>query len=219
MPAKPKHCSVCGDPTRSLVALCRVHKHPVPTETQAWCAKGGHWVDFDGFAKGQMTCRDCRREHYNRRCNMSKGKTCKVCGVPVANTNVAGRCMDCHKAHIQEMRVFTPSRRYVNHDGYVVLTSQWDSPNHTRRGHILEHVKVMADALGRPLIPGENVHHINGVRDDNRPENLELWSTSQPSGQRVEDKIVWAKELLALYQPDALASDLSTRIKKENGHV
>jgi hypothetical protein len=48
------------------------------------------------------------------------------------------------------------------------------------------------------------VDHINGVKDDNRPENLGLWSTSQPSGQRVEDKVAWALELID-QSPDVVA--------------
>lgn len=61
------------------------------------------------------------------------------------------------------------------------------------------HRIVMQDILGRELMPGENVHHINGKRYDNRPENLELWSSSQPKGQRVEDKLRWAREIIAIY--------------------
>jgi hypothetical protein len=66
---------------------------------------------------------------------------------------------------------------------------------------VLEHRHVMEKQIGRPLLPVESVHHRNGDRSDNRPENLELWSSSQPSGQRVEDKLKWAQEIISLYRP------------------
>lgn len=69
-----------------------------------------------------------------------------------------------------------------------------------------EHRHVMEQILGRPLLRSEEVHHRNGMRADNRPENLELWSTSQPPGQRVEDKTAWAIEWLRVYAPERLVS-------------
>ncbi len=74
-----------------------------------------------------------------------------------------------------------------------------DHPNAYANGCLQEHTAVMSEMLGRPLVKGENVHHKNGQRDDNRPENLELWSTHQPKGARVLDKLEWARELVDRY--------------------
>lgn len=86
----------------------------------------------------------------------------------------------------------------VRYRGYISVRAR-NHPSARKNGYVFEHRLVMEKKLGRYLLPEESVHHKNGVRDDNREENLELWSTYHPTGQRVEDQLEWARYILAMY--------------------
>ncbi len=86
-------------------------------------------------------------------------------------------------------------------DGYVTLYE----PNHPNvrpkgRGLIFEHVFVMSNYLGRPLEKGETVHHKNGRRNQNNIENLELWPSNHGKGQRAEDLLKYAYQIIEKYE-------------------
>lgn len=133
-----------------------------------------------------------------RKRGLPKGTPCKVDGC--TRFNVGNGLCTMHKnrmartgqlgpAHsTQKPRDGTP---FINAHGYPCI---WRDGK-----QVLVHRKVMEEHLGRPLSKAENVHHLNGQRTDFRLENLELWNTSQPCGQRPVDKIAFAIEIIGQY--------------------
>jgi hypothetical protein len=115
----------------------------------------------------------------------------------IANKLLGGRL--CSR-HLAEILPTAPKRKPPTGTGNYRVVADAAGKS------VYEHRLVMERHLGRSLTPSENVHHINGQRNDNRIENLELWSTSQPSGQRINDKVAHAIEILRRYKPEALAN-------------
>lgn len=115
--------------------------------------------------------------------SLTKGKT-KSCGCARGDAN-RGKIGNNWKGG-----------RHLDEQGYVRI---WNGSKYVK-----EHSLVMIEKIGRSLLKNEMIHHINGIKNDNRIENLELWSNSHPCGQRVEDKIEWCVEFLKFYAPEKL---------------
>jgi len=150
----------------------------------------GSPVKRDRNGRGMGYC----EAHYNSTLKVSKPvrdtSTCKDsnCAEPVKR-NKRGRsmgyCTEHWLTYITGASLRPIGSRYVNAEGYVLVKVD--------NGKIIsEHRLVMEQHLGRRLLRTETVHHVNGVRDDNRLENLELWYSPQPYGQRVKDLLRYA---------------------------
>ena len=106
------------------------------------------------------------------------------------------RCAACSGAH----RSLTAAGKSMHTGGYPMTR--------VNGKYIFDHILVMEERLGRKLLPGENVHHRNGVKDDNRDKNLELWVKPQPSGVRAADALEWAREIVETYGPLEAAGNI-----------
>jgi hypothetical protein len=167
-------CAVkeCSTPVRSKNGLCRVHYKRMKRHGNTDLQKRRNACQVEGCTKYRHRRGYCETHHWRL--------------IKYGDPNLVSR----YKG--------PEGLGTLTREGYRLVRGH-GHPNTRPCGVIFEHVLIMSNHLGRPLSKGENVHHLNGQRDDNRIENLELWSKSQPCGQRVRDKIKWAKEILALY--------------------
>jgi hypothetical protein len=79
----------------------------------------------------------------------------------------------CVQAHKGKRSFAWKGGRVQNNFGYIEIWMP-DHPNANKSGYIREHRLVMSEHIGRPLLKDEDVHHINGIKNDNRIENLQL---------------------------------------------
>lgn len=180
-PAKGYPCSHPGcDRERQSQGLCSMHRH-----------RRRRGMDMDAPVrrpKGQgrrlvdvCSVEGCERNYFARDlCAMHYNRLITTGAIGVAEpTRVkGGKVTRCRRTG------------YLNHHG---------------GGGKAVHRMVMEEALGRPLQPYESVHHRNGIRDDNRLSNLELWVKPQLAGQRVDDLIAF---VVGAY-PEAVAAALN----------
>lgn len=163
----------------------------LPSRTCERCGE-----EFRASWAGQVG-RFCSKKCYGEASRTTTDRICAQCG-EVFGKPAGDPDVYCSRACYDEGRQTPVGKRKLNSDGYAMVYEPQHPNAHPSTGWVLEHRKVMADHLGRPLLPEENPHHL-GAKDDNRLEKLQLWTTSQPPGNRVEEKAEWAREMLALY--------------------
>lgn len=171
-------------------------------------------VDFKSVKKKALFCStSCSGA---AKAKSSATRTCQECKVEFTN-RVERRTVFCSRTcgtrHGSRKRKSYRGGISRVTGGYLRQEAR-DHPKADQKGYVMQHRLVVEKQLGRALEAGEFVHHKNGVRSDNRPENLELWTTGHkdPKGVRLKDH---ARDVLSRMDPKE-QSDLIAEFKNDD---
>jgi hypothetical protein len=170
-------------------------------ETQV-CTHCGIEKKLEDYHKGRGTkngrlkrCRKCwsirKQELYKQQYAAGKFGYCEDCNAPLARSPKGRKQPHCKDCRFGE-NAYNWKGGHITEAGYVMIRRKDGSPT-------FKHRVVMEDYIGRRLTKDETVHHKNGVRNDNRIENLELWVGAHPKGLKIKDAVKWANEILERY--------------------
>lgn len=150
-----------------------------------------------------VTCGSCQNQRY---CQVTTAK----------NSKYQGLCISCSNRKIAR----SASRHHnwngghtLSKEGYVYIHFSHIKDEHrhivkpmlTRCSYVLEHRYVIAKAINRPLLKSEHVHHLNGIKNDNRLCNLQLVTPNEHPAEnkamfdRLKAEIKRLQDLLNLH--------------------
>lgn len=168
-------CSVCGKEFYRQASYIAQGRHLCSRKcTNAWQARN----------QIKKTCPQCSVEFSVRPCNAHVTHCSRACMVVSQTKRPTGR-MHNGRPVLQ------------NHAGYLTVYEP-DHPAANVSGRILEHRWVVEQLLGRRLETTEQVHHINGEKDDNRPENLQIMTPTEHSKLTAVRRQTAQSEMLGL---------------------
>ena len=169
-------CKYCGKEVENIHRL----KNPI------YCSRKckAEYSKEESLVK--RICLQCSKEFVVKKGCITKKSPCKFCSIKCAGLWKTGKNNPLYK-----------NGQTLSSNGYIIIKYDGKRMHRSR--------VAMIEFLGRDLLKHEEVHHKDGNKTNDDISNLELWSHSHPAGQRVEDKILWAKELLESYSYQVIA--------------